>query len=83
MIKQKKELKEHGLTMFPIACYDDNLEFMSVPWHWHDEFEFIIITEGLKTHIQIENKTIPLSKGNAIFINSGVLHNIDNGSASN
>ena len=78
--KTKKELKEHGLTMFPIACYDDNLEFMSVPWHWHDEFEFIIITEGL-AHIQIENKTIPLSKGNAIFINSGVLHNIDNGSA--
>ncbi len=76
--KTRKELVKHGLVMFPIACYEDDLALTTVPWHWHDEFEFIIITEGLAP-IQVEETTIQLMEGDAIFINSGVLHNIDNG----
>lgn len=72
----KKELVEHGITSFPIACYCDDLANWSIPWHWHDEFEFIIITDGVVA-IQVENITISLSQGSALFINSGVLHNID------
>ena len=72
----KKELSQHGLTLFPIACYDDDLRSINVPWHWHDEFEFIIMTTGT-ANIHIENKTISLSQGNALFINSGILHSIE------
>lgn len=78
--KNRKELVEHGLVIFPIACYEDNLALNPVPWHWHDEFEFIIITEGL-VHLQVENATIPLAQGDAVFINSSVLHSIDSGRA--
>lgn len=74
--KSQKELISHGITMFPIACYDDNLKSMTVPWHWHDEFEFIIMTEGT-AQIHIENQVISLEQGNAIFINSAILHSID------
>ena len=76
--KKGKEVMEHGLTMFPLSCFDDNLQIYPVPWHWHDEFEFIIITEGI-AHIQAENATIPVIPGDAIFINSGVLHSIEHG----
>lgn len=76
MDQSKKELTNHGLTTFPIACYYDDLSSLSVPWHWHDEFEFIIITKG-RADIQIENHIISLMQGEAVFINSGILHNID------
>lgn len=29
--QSKRELISHGITMFPIACYDDDLNAMSVP----------------------------------------------------
>lgn len=74
--QSNKELVQHGQTMFPIACYDDNLSAMSVPWHWHDDFEFIIMTEGV-AHVQIENRTLSLHKGDAVFINTAILHSID------
>lgn len=74
--QSKRELISHGITMFPIACYDDDLNAMSVPWHWHDEFEFIILTEGT-AQIHIENQIVSLESGNAIFINSTILHSID------
>lgn len=73
--KTKREIP-HGILMFPIACYDDDLNNISVPWHWHDEFEFIIMTVGSAV-IHIENQSIPLSAGNAILINSSILHSID------
>lgn len=73
--KTKREIP-HGILMFPIACYDDDLNNISVPWHWHDEFEFIIMTVG-SAIIHIENQSIPLSAGNAILINSSILHSID------
>ncbi len=44
--QQGRELLEHGTSLFPIACYDDNLAEMAVPWHWHDELEAIIIETG-------------------------------------
>lgn len=73
--KRKKEVVEHGLVMFPIACYDEDLSSAPIPWHWHDEFEFIIITHG-SAHAQVENTALTLKRGEAVFINSKVLHNI-------
>lgn len=76
--KTRKELISHGGVMFPIACYEDDLALTTVPWHWHDEFEFIMITEGAAP-VQVEETTIELMAGDAVFINSGALHNIDHG----
>ncbi len=72
----QKELVEHGSIFFPIACYADDLSMISVPWHWHEEFEYAIAAQGESVFF-VENTRIHLQPGDAIFINSGVLHAVD------
>ena len=43
----KRELEAHGSILFPIACYDEDLSIEMVGVHWHEEIEFIIVTEGV------------------------------------
>jgi AraC-like DNA-binding protein len=78
----QRELIEHGTTSFPIACYHDDLQDVSVPWHWHDELEAAVITEGQAIVAAGSEKHI-LGPGDGFFINSGVLHaawNVDTSS---
>ena len=42
----QKELLHHREMTFPIACYEDDLNSIIVPWHWHDEWEFIYVEKG-------------------------------------
>ncbi len=74
--KSQRELVEHGSLRFPIACYDDDLGETPVPWHWHEEFEFAIVTRG-RPVCWVENTRIPLEPGEGIFINSLALHAAD------
>ena len=39
--EQGRELVQHGSALFPIACYEERLTCYSVPWHWHEDFEYI------------------------------------------
>lgn len=71
-----RELVEHGSAAFPIACYQDELENHVVPWHWHEEMEFIIVHEGV-LEVHVENDRLLLHPGEGLFINSGVLHFAD------
>lgn len=73
-----KELTAHGIAMFPLACYDEDFSRHLVPWHWHDDFEIILITEGC-AHIMVENQCVPVKAGNAILVNSGLLHSVNAG----
>ena len=68
-----RELLAYGTLQFPIAFFDDDLTVVSVPYHWHDELEFVIITEGC-VRAQIAGKEFSLSAGEGCFTNSGVLH---------
>ena len=68
-----KELLSYGSFQFPIAFFDDDLTIVSVPYHWHDEFEFVIITEGC-VHVRIAGKEFSLRAGEGYFSNRGVLH---------
>ncbi len=72
----QRELLEHGSLFFPIACYADNLMVDSVPWHWHDEFEYAIAWAG-EPVFYVEKTCVQLQPGDAIFINAGVLHAAD------
>lgn len=72
----QKELLQHGDASFPIACYEDDLNIITVPWHWHEEWEFIRIQKGVTT-ILLESTQVHLSAGEGIFINSRALHAID------
>ena len=73
---QGRELVQHGTALFPIACYEEPLTCYSVPWHWHEDFEYIIAGEGTVT-VWADKKKISLAQGEGVFINSGVLHAVE------
>lgn len=70
-----RELTEHGSTGFPAACYFDDLKKESVPWHWHDELEAFLVTEG-RAVLAAGSKKHVLTAGEGCFINAGVLHSV-------
>lgn len=68
-----QEVKEHGTTFFPIACYDNNLTELPVPWHWHEELEAAIVVQGC-ARIVAGDRIVHVPAGNGIFINANTLH---------
>lgn len=71
-----RETKKHGLPDFPLEYYlDDTREFYNyqINWHWHNEFEILYVLEGTAI-CHIDRHTITLNSGEAIFINSSILH---------
>lgn len=74
---QKQEVLEHGTAEFPIACYFDNLNQKFNPWHWHEEFEVGIVREN-PVMVKTPGSQHCLKKGDCFFINSGILHAIQN-----
>lgn len=70
---QGRELITHGTPQFPIACYHDDLQWEAVPWHWHDELEAAVITDG-QALVSAGSEKHLIQKGNGFFINAGVLH---------
>lgn len=75
--KDQREVLEHGTSEFPVACYYDNLKRKFNPWHWHEEFEIGMVRE-YDVLIQTPTREYHLKEGDAFFINSGVLHSIQN-----
>lgn len=68
-----RELTVHGTPFFPVACYHDDLAARDVPWHWHEELEAILVTQGQAVVAAGGDKfTVP--KGDGMVINTGVLH---------
>lgn len=70
---QMRELLEHGTAAFPAACYHDDLREEEVPWHWHEELEVAIVTEGCAV-VAAGEKNYTIHKGEGFFVNSGILH---------
>lgn len=68
-----RELLTYGTEDFPIAFFDDDLTKVSVPYHWHDELEIVIITEGI-VRMRVAGAEFILKAGDGYFSNSGVLH---------
>ncbi len=68
-----QELVKHGDSSFPIACYADNLSIQNVAWHWHEEWEFVIVYKG-EAEFFLENQHIIINEGDGIFINGKALH---------
>lgn len=71
--RRGRELTRHGSEGFPLACYHDDLSLQSVPWHWHEELEALVVIEGT-TVVAAGTEKFTLTAGQGIFINAGVLH---------
>lgn len=48
----------------------------SVPWHWHQRFEINYLIEG-ETTTRVGQETCRMKPGDAMFINSNMLHAVD------
>lgn len=72
---QGRELIEHGSKGFPIACYEDDLGAKAVPWHWHEELEAAVVTEGTAI-FAVGTEKYRLTAGEGIFVNAGALHGV-------
>ena len=73
-----KEIKSHGTEGFPFAVYlNDFSQFQTdgICWHWHDELQITLITEG-EFLCQVGSEKIVMHPGEIIFFNSCALHQI-------
>ena len=76
MVKDSlKENRVHGDIMFPLVTYhmdcDSNVDILEC--HWHDEFEFLLVTGG-RAVFQIGTRYYNVSEGQAIVIPNGEIH---------
>ena len=68
-----RELAVHGTARFPIACYLDDLDADSVYWHWHEEWEALVVVQGAAI-VAAGSEKVTLRAGQGCFFNAGVLH---------
>lgn len=46
-----------------------------VPWHWHQEPEFITVKEGVLEYVTLD-KRVFIRQGEGVFVNANVLHQL-------
>ena len=68
-----RELTVHGTSLFPAACYLDDMQVDIVPWHWHEELEVSFVESGSAV-FSVDGQQRVMESGSGWFINSGVLH---------
>ena len=66
---------QHGTPQFRFQAFSqrDTCGQYFAPYHWHDEAEFLYVTEGSIT-LRTENSTKLLTAGQIYFINPGTAH---------
>ncbi|WP_028972520.1 AraC family transcriptional regulator [Spirochaeta cellobiosiphila] len=74
-INQREE-KSHGSLFLPVACYCVHFPESTIPLHWHDELEFIIVSKG-RLQILFGTEKLVLNQGEGIFINANVIHSAE------
>lgn len=78
-IQLNENLEEKILHMTPdfpyIYCHVEMDTYPGgyIPWHWHDELEFIYVLKGTVEY-HVKTTVITLSEGEGCFMNSNVLH---------
>ncbi|CDC36184.1 transcriptional regulator AraC family [Butyrivibrio sp. CAG:318] len=71
-----KEKEPHGNVLFPLKVHDiiTNPGISErVGWHWHSEFEFLVVTSG-EADFGINERSIKVREGDILFIRPDVLH---------
>ncbi|HEX7057735.1 MAG TPA: AraC family transcriptional regulator [Bacilli bacterium] len=70
-----KERRTHGTPQYPVSIYaiDCPASEPLLDLHWHEELEFLLVTEG-EAVFRVDLRDYALKAGEAIFVNSGMLH---------
>lgn len=72
---ETQEKKRHSTTWIPYSCYECRIPewFMSVPMHWHSEFELIHIIRGTGEFI-CGSRKYEVGEGEFLLIPPNMLH---------
>ena len=68
-----RDTTAYSSVSFPLACFEDDMRLITVPVHWHDEYELLAATAGQVT-VTLDTDELVLREGDAVFINAGCLH---------
>lgn len=71
---------QHGTLLFPCTFHDqwfDNFYTGEIPWHWHNDIELGIVTDGSLT-VRDNDGTWTVHEGEGYFFNSGIMHEMGN-----
>ena len=73
-----KDVAVHGTALRPLEFYHQNYLFggLLVPYHWHEEWEWIWVEDG-NINLTISGKKIIAHKNDILFINGKELHGIN------
>ncbi len=74
--QQKKQ--QHHLPQFPCSAYYTDWNtggIEGVPWHWHQELEFMTLIKG-HAQVQFAEQNAELQEGDGFFCNTRSLHRI-------
>lgn len=74
----QEEILPENFSAFPLACIRASMDVYidkSVPWHWHPSFELDYVAEG-ELLLQTPVHSHKLKKGDAVFVNSGIMHQL-------
>lgn len=72
----RHETTLHGSMGFPVAVYRTELKknvLGYVDWHWHDELQWCLVTDGIVTFL-VHDQSYQLTSGQALFVNTRCLH---------
>ncbi|WP_274366002.1 AraC family transcriptional regulator [Paenibacillus thermotolerans] len=74
-IDKLKEKRLHGDPIYPVSIYQITCppEQPLLDLHWHDELEFLMVTEG-RAVFRVDVNDFEVREGEAIFVNGGELH---------
>lgn len=69
------EDKRHGTIDFPfeLYCVNKNYPRYEMPFHWHVEYEMIIVKKG-RLKLILDGKLFYVNEGESAFISGGVVH---------
>lgn len=76
LVGGNREIFSEAFNEFPFMlyrAYDNTFVGNHVSWHWHPEFEITLVSQG-RLSFCTPGLNITLEKGEAVFINSNVLH---------
>lgn len=73
--RDRREQPAHGTSSFPAEHFELTLPETAVPWHWHEDWEYILCTAN-QVRCATTQGDILLDPGYALLLGPGVVHQI-------